>query len=556
MRPPLDLRTPDSLGTFDRRFTPCLRTDVLVLGAGIAGCAAALQAADAGASVLLLTKTPFTDTNSAWAQGGVAAVLNSADSVDLHLEDTLRVGAGLADPTIARSIISESAEVVSWLVSLGVELDRGDGGEFLFSREGGHSVNRVVHHGDATGGEIQRAIEAAVTSHPSITCKPGAFVRDLLMNDGCCTGAVALVDDMELAVEAGAVLVAAGGAGQLYRETTNPIGASGDGVALCFRAGARVADIEFVQFHPTTLYIAGASRFLISEVVRGAGAVLRDRDGAAFMAGVHPSADLAPRDVVSRAILARMVATRDTHVYLDLSAVEDPHRSFPTISRMCRGFDIDIEHDAIPVRPGAHYMIGGVVSDEHGATDVPGLFVAGESAATGFHGANRLASNSLLEGAVQGQRAGARAARFARETRPGLPDRIEEPGVGVDAPRIHLDDMLYSLKSLMWHNVGLNRDQRGLEEAIQRIAMWSHYLRKANPRSRQGYELYNMLTVSGLVASAGRHRTESRGTHYRADYSHRDDDRWCRRIFLRRADDGTVDTTTGAPQGPTDQVPA
>lgn len=231
---------------------PCLRTDVLVIGAGLAGCTAALTAADDGASVLLLTKTPFAETNSSWAQGGMAAVVHRDDSVELHVQDTLRVGAGLSDHEVSTTIVSESADVLSWLQTLGAEFDRGAGGELLLSREGGHSINRVVHKGDATGAEISGTIEAAVRAHPNITCRIGAFVRDLLVDEGRCTGAVVHLDDAELAVEASAVVVATGGAGQVYRETTNPIGASGDGVALCFRAGAVITDIEFVQFHPTT----------------------------------------------------------------------------------------------------------------------------------------------------------------------------------------------------------------------------------------------------------------------------------------------------------------
>ena len=546
---------PTSLGGYDSRIVPNLQTDVVVIGAGLAGCTAALTAADAGASVLLLAKTEFAESNSAYAQGGLAAVVHEGDSADLHVADTLRVGAGLADATVAQAIVGESPEILSWLLSLGVDFDTGDDGKLLLSREGGHSVNRVVHHGDATGVAIQTTIERAVLTHPNITTRTGAYVRDVLLNEGHCAGAVACVGSGEFAIEAAAVIVATGGAGQVYRETTNPIGASGDGQALCFRAGATLADMEFVQFHPTTLYIAGASRFLISEVVRGAGAVLRDRDGVRFTKEAHPAAELAPRDVVSRAILDRMVATGDTHVYLDLSPVADPHQRFPTISRMCRAFDIDIERDPIPVRPGAHYFVGGAIADLDGRTDVPGLFVAGEAAATFFHGANRLASNSLLEAAVLGRRAGAACAELARGERPGLPKVVSGVPRVTNAPRIHLDDMLYSLKSLMWRDVGLSRHAQGLEEASHRIQLWHHYLMRANPSTPAAYELGNMLLVSALITAAARERSESRGTHYRSDFPARDDDGWCRHVQLRRDEGGTIATSLTAPGMPSDQVP-
>lgn len=548
-------RFPECLGSFDSRTTPALRTDVLVVGGGIAGSAAALRAAECGASVLVLSKTSLEDTNTAYAQGGIAAVLLPQDSSELHIEDTLRVGVGLADEETARFVIPQSGRILAWLQDLGASFDRDSESGYQLSREGGHSIPRVVHaHGDATGIEIQRTLNRALEAHPNITVRTGAFVRDLLMHEGRCVGVVSITDDSELAVQAGAVLMATGGCGQIYRETTNPIGSSGDGVALCFRAGARLADLEFVQFHPTTLYIAGASRFLISEIVRGAGATLRDRNHERFMDGVHPAAELGPRDVVSRAILERMVETGDTHVYLDLSTVDgDPHSRFPSISRICRAFDIDIAVDPIPVRPGAHYSIGGVVSDRSGRTSVPGLYAVGETAATFLHGANRLASNSLLEGGVAGLAAGAAAAEEALDGgTPGLPLSTVDAVTGENAPRIHIDDMLYSLKSLMGRQVGLHRNRDGLQEARQRIGLWNHYLLRGRPRNQHTCELANMLSVSALVTEAALTREESRGTHFRTDHSSRNDAAWCRHVYMERGEDGSIQTHCGSTLPPTD----
>src|SRR5690606_32799875 len=395
-------------------------------------------------------------------------------------------------------------------------------GALMLGREGGHSVARVVHaDGTRSGWVMQETLLRRLREHPAITLREGAFVRDLIRDGDRCVGAVALIDDQELAITAGAVVVATGGAGQIFRETTNPAGACADGLGLAYRAGAVLADLEFVQFHPTTLYIAGASRYLISEVVRGAGAVLRDRNGDPIMAG-HPQGDLAPRDVVSRAILQRMVALGDTHVYLDMTPVRDP--------RACAAFDIDVAPRPIPVRPGAHYMIGGVVADVEGRTMVPGLYAVGECACTSFHGANRLASNSLLEAALAGERAGQVAAEDARTFGPRSlpPVPFTAPS---SAPRIQLAGMLYSLKRLMWRHVGLRRTGAGVADARERIDLWGRDLVRAALPTRQSHELANMLTVAALIARAAGERTESRGTHYRVDHPQRDDAAWCRQIL-------------------------
>ena len=314
--------------------------------------------------------------------------------------------------------------------------------------------------------------------------------------------------------------------------------------------------MEFVQFHPTTLYIAGASRFLISEVLRGAGGVLLDRDGERFMVGEHPSAELAPRDVVSRAILNRMVETGDTHVYLDLSGIDgNPHELFPTISRICSSFDIDVATDPVPVRPGAHYLLGGIVTDTSGQSSIPGLLAAGESASTGFHGANRLPSNSLLDGAVLGRAAGVTAAAMCVDGRP-LPRTTTELTSVENPPRIQFNDMLYSLKSLMWRQVGLQRSEKGLREAKDRIGFWNHYLTRSGVQSPRACELANMLLVSALVAHAAIERKESRGTHFRIDHPERDDAAWCRHLIMKLDENGTIQVEVQPAFAPTDHATA
>ncbi len=524
------------LGGFDPRRTPVLTTDVLILGGGLAGSSAALAAANAGASVLVLSKTVLSETNTSYAQGGIAAVLGDNDSFALHVQDTLNVGSGLSDLTVVRHFIEGGPRAVRRLEEIGTRFDR-VGERIVLGREGGHSVARVVHaDGTRTGAVMQASLRGRLLAHPDISVRESAFVRDLIVEDGRCVGAIAVVDDRELAITAGAVILATGGTGQIFRETTNPAGACADGLAMAFRAGALLGDLEFVQFHPTTLYIAGASRYLISEVVRGAGAVLRDRHGFALMAD-HPQGDLAPRDVVSRAILQRMVQLGDTHVYLDMSPVQRPKELFPEVARICAAFDIDIERQPIPVRPGAHYMVGGVVADVEGRTTLPGMYAVGEVACTSFHGANRLASNSLLEAALAGDAAGHAAASDAQRHQPISLPRMEHADPA-SAPRIQLDDMLYSLKSLMWRQVGLLRSGQGLTDARERVDLWGRYLLRASLQTRQAFELANMLTVASLIARAAADRTESRGTHYRIDHPSRNDAAWCRQILIRRDAEG------------------
>lgn len=509
---------------FDPRQVPQFRFDVLVLGGGCAGGTAALRAADAGASVAVLTKGNLLEGNTHWAKGGLAAVTGLKDSFESHVQDTLDVGCGLSDPGIVAQVVQEGPRALEKLISLGAEFDREENGRLSLSREGGHSHARIVHaHGDSTGIEIQRTLTEALEKHPRIRTFERHFAIDLLSDpDGRVVGVLAANrKGQQFAFAAREVILATGGSGQLYRETTNPDLATGDGLAMGLRAGAVQRDLEFVQFHPTCLYIAGAARVLISEIVRGAGAELRDKNGYRFMTDQHPAGELAPRDVVSRAVFERMVATEDTSVYLHLRGLKrDPHKAFPTVSRICGFFGIDIATDPIPVRPGAHYHIGGLAVDADGRTTVAGLWAVGECASSQLHGANRMGSNSLLEGLVMGNHAGRCAAHSAFEgTASSLDHLRREPGPEPQqVVELNLDDLTYSLKSLMWRAMGVERSGKALEESLQSLTFWARAVQDLPLDSPRAWELINMLTVARLATFSALARCESRGVHWRTDY--------------------------------------
>jgi L-aspartate oxidase len=517
---------------FRPKHTPHCFTDVLVIGAGIAGLRAALEIPPALA-VLVVSKDNLEHSNSTWAQGGIAGVMSPEDRFENHIEDTLTAGGGLCDRAIVEKVVREAPEQIQRLVDWGTHFDL-EQGQLALTREGGHSHRRIVHAlGDATGFEVMRAIIAKARQTRHLELWDNTFTLDLLTHDGRCVGALVWRREQgKQLIWAKQVILASGGAGMVYRETTNPPVATGDGMAAAWRAGAELRDMEFMQFHPTVLYVAGSSRFLISEAVRGEGAYLRDKNMERFMLAVDPRAELAPRDVVAQAIVRQMEKTKHPNVYLDLRHLDAAlvRKRFPGIAKMCKSFGIDIASDLVPIRPGAHYMIGGVTIDERGRTTLPGLWAAGEVTSSGLHGANRLASNSLLEGLVFGADCGRGAAEAAHmpDTFSALPllSRFEPETNGA----LDVADITNSLRSLMVRHMGVVRDRAGLEQARHDVAFWCRYVLAREFDDRAGWELQNLLTVARLMIESALAREESRGVHFRADFPAPDEIRWRRHL--------------------------
>jgi len=524
------------LTSFDTTSLPHIFTDVLVLGSGVAGLRAAIEAAD-HAEVMVVTKQLARESCSANAQGGVAVVLDSNDSIEAHVKDTLEVGCGLCDENAVRTIISEGIERVNELMTWGAKFDARDG-KLLYTREGGHSRPRIVHaRGDATGAELVDTLIAEAQVHNRIHILEQTYAVDLLTRDGVCHGAIVHnATKGRMMVWSRQTILATGGAGQLFRETTNPSVITGDGISMAYRAGAILMDLEFIQFHPTTLYIAGASRALISEAVRGEGGILLTKDGTRFMPNYHPDAELAPRDVVSRSIIEEMKRTGETNVYLDLTHLgrEVLEQRFPRIKALCDEFDIDIARDRIPVRPSAHYTVGGVKTDLDGHTNIDALFACGEVACTGFHGANRLGSNSLLEALVTGKRTGAAAVGSLRKSSKTVLSMSYSVEKG-RASAIDIPDLEMALRSLMWRHVGVERQELGLVTADERTDLWSKYVIEREFEGPVGWDLQNMLTLAKVIIHLAKQRTESRGCHFRSDFPNRDDVNWKRHSTLNRS---------------------
>jgi L-aspartate oxidase len=485
------------------------RADVVVIGTGVAGLVAALAVHRRGRNVVVLSKA--SETATFYAQGGIAVVLpETDDSVDAHVADTLAAGAGLCDPDAVRSIVADGYRAVAELVDDGAHFDETAPGQWALTREGGHSRRRIIHAGgDATGAEVQRALDRAAAQ---LDIRRGHVALELLHDGEAVTGVLVLNEDGLGVVHAPSVILATGGLGHLYAATTNPEGSTGDGVALAMWAGLPVSDLEFIQFHPTMLFDghAGGRRPLITEAIRGEGAILVDARGNSVTAGVHPMGDLAPRDVVAAAIDARLAATGDPCVYLDARGIAGFKRRFPTVTAACRAAGIDPTRQPIPVVPGAHYSCGGVVTDVYGRTELAGLFAAGEVARTGMHGANRLASNSLLEGLVVGGRAGKAAADHAVDVGAGHAV-TPEPSMRRALPRAELQAAMTRYASVVRDGDGLRKLAQVLDAATPR-----------NLNSRTDFEDVALTTAAGAVAAAALERTESRGCHHRSDFPETD----------------------------------
>ena len=534
------LTTPRYLIPFHPRQVPHFFADVLIIGGGLAGLRAA-NAVDPRLSVIVVTKDALLQSNSSYAQGGIAGVLDPIDRFEDHVSDTLIAGGSLCDPRVVDMVVREAPERISELIAWGTKFDE-KAGQILLGREGGHSHNRIVHAlGDMTGREVMRDVTEHTDALPHVRVWENTFTIDLLTHaDGCHGAIIATRHGEQMLVWAKQTILTTGGAGQVYRETTNPIIATADGHAMAYRAGAEVRDMEFMQFHPTVLYIAGGSRSLITEAIRGEGARLVDKDGVRFMSQYDQRLELAPRDVVSQAIVTQMEKTRHPCVYLDVTHLDRDFtlQRFPGIAAACKQFGLDITRHRIPVRPGAHYMIGGVTVDLAGRTTVSGLWAAGEATSSGLHGANRLASNSLLEGLVYGAHAGHGASQAAL----AMPSDfrvfpIESPTLedSLDSQEpLDLTDIRNSLQSLMWRACGVRRNAELLGEALVAIEQWRRYVLVRQFNDVAGWELQNLLIIARVMIQAALARQESRGTHLRTDFPQVDDAHWNRHIWFRR----------------------
>lgn len=520
------------LVNFESRELETVECAFLILGSGIAGLYTAHEATNLWDNVVVLTKRGIDDTATERAQGGIAAALGPSDSPMLHYDDTLLAGAGLCDADAVRILVNHGPARVEELISFGANFDRANG-RLDLTREGAHTRRRILHAaGDATGAEIQRVLSSTISAHPRVTVLENHFVVDLLVTNRVCWGVLTwdTVREKFTVFRAGIVALATGGAGQVYSHTTNPRVVTGDGIAIAYRAGAEVMDMEFVQFHPTVLALKGARRFLISEAVRGEGGILLNSRGERFMPRYHPLAELAPRDVVVRAILKELAEDGSESVYLSMAHLkpEKVKGRFPNITERLSAHGLDLARDLIPVSPAAHYFMGGVKTGLYGETNIKGLYACGEVACAGVHGANRLASNSLLDGLVFG-------GRIVEHARTLVPEAVETTAAngGLDPPGGFDPGLLkQELKALMQEFAGPVRTGEGLEAALKRLEEWD-WLRDKAADTPDVMELRNMLDVAELITEAALMRTESRGGHYRADYPE-SRKRWRKHIIFRR----------------------
>ncbi len=499
-----------------------LETDFIVIGSGVAGLRASIELARTGARVTVLTKDKANESNTEYAQGGVAVVLSDDDNAGLHEEDTLFAGAGLCDVEAVETLVVEGTKYIQQLIEWGTEFDR-EGGRLVFTKEAAHSRRRILHaHGDSTGKEIVRALIARARQEKTILLMPFANTESLIVQNGRCVG-VRFLDPILRApreIFAKSVILCTGGAGQLFLHTTNPPVATGDGMAMAYFAGAEMADMEFIQFHPTALNLENAPRFLLSEAMRGEGGILRNASGERFMSRYDEKLELAPRDVVSRSIVAEMRRTGTRTVYLDMTAMDDDFlkNRFPKIYETCKFYNLNIAKDLLPVSPASHYCMGGVRTDLHGRTTIEGLYAAGEVTCTGVHGANRLASNSLLEGLVFGARAG--EAMIEDNSRFQIPDsKLENKESGIWNLESGISTAVKKrVKRVMWERVGILRDADSLKRALKEFEQIE--------KSNLGTSSRNFVTLAKLVAMAALWREESRGGHFRTDFPSRNDEKW------------------------------
>ena len=517
---------------FDLSMIPQIYTDFLIIGGGAAGFRSAIESAKHG-ETLLVTKDKLGESNTMYAQGGIAVAINAGDQVMFHVEDTLIAGDGLCDESAVKVMVEEGIDRVDELVSWGANFDR-QGKDLVFTMEAAHRMRRIIHaKGDATGAETENVLIRKASEFSNLKFMDHKFVIDLITEDNRCFGAL-FIDELDakvMAIFAKATILAAGGLCQIYRYTTNPEVATGDGYAIAYRAGCKMTDMEFVQFHPTTLYISGAPRFLISEAVRGEGAILVNANGERFMKKYHELGELAPRDVVSRAIVEETEKTNTDCVFLDLTHLDPTFikNRFPTIYERTKQYGIDITKDLIPVNASAHFMMGGVKTNLNAETNIDSLYACGEVACTGVHGANRLASNSLLESLVFGVRASVSAAKCIKSKIPESITRLKHKNK-IKHCNVDFKEIRNMIRKIMWDHVGIVRAKNSLQEAIDFLE--KHFA--INPNSRYSFELQNMLDISRLIAKGSLIRQESRGAHYRSDYPYRDDINWKKCITFKR----------------------
>lgn len=523
---------PRYLVDFELDKLPHVQTDVIVIGAGIAGLFTAIRASETD-QVIMITKKSLLDSNTRYAQGGIAAVISDEDSPEYHRQDTLIAGAGLCDNEAVDVLVHEGPEGVKDLIRMGTQFDL-ENGEFALTKEGAHSQRRILHaQGDATGAEIVRALSEKTKQSEKIQVWDDHYVIDLITYNNECKGVlVQKPDGHRVFVQAKAIILCSGGTGQLYRYTTNPEIATGDGIAMAYRAGAIIRDMEFIQFHPTSLCYPGAPRFLISEALRGEGAVLRNIRGERFMENVHPMLELAPRDIVARAIVQEMENTKSTFVYIDITheSVERVKHRFPNIYEFCLTYGLDLTSDWIPVAPAAHYMMGGIRTDLNGQTSIKRLYACGEVSSTGVHGANRLASNSLSEAIVFGRRIIEHIRGLGeQDTTIDFTEhshRSEGPMQAIVEKRLKLQKIMLRYTGLVRNAKGL---EKGLEELKRQLSVFESCLTK-----REEIEFANLLTCALLTTQSALNREESRGGHSREDFPEKDDLIWRKHILMQR----------------------